>query len=89
MSQFGVDERLFWIERCQTKLEEDKVYSLLGIFDVEIPLFYGEGAASAYGRLCKVIDKRGKCIQDLRLTDPRDDKKRIEADKGGLLHDVY
>src|SRR5436189_4309465 len=35
LSQFSVDERLLWIERRQTKLEEDKVYSLLGIFDVE------------------------------------------------------
>ena len=30
-----------------------------------------------------------KCAQDLRLTDPRDDKKRIEETKGGLLADSY
>ena len=30
-----------------------------------------------------------KCLTDLRLTDPRDDKKRIEAAKGGLLKDSY
>jgi len=30
-----------------------------------------------------------KCIQDLRVTDPRDDKKRIEETKGGLLEDSY
>ena len=35
------------------------------------------------------IDKLEKCIQDLRLTDPRDDKKRIEETKGGLLEDSY
>jgi hypothetical protein len=29
------------------------------------------------------------CIQDLRLTDPRDDKKRIEEIKSGLLKDSY
>jgi hypothetical protein len=28
-------------------------------------------------------------MQDLRITDPRDDKKRIEADKGGLLKAAY
>jgi len=87
LSQFSVDERLLWIERRQTKLEEDKVYSLLGIFDVEMPLFYGEGVANAFSRLREVIDKREKCIQDLRLTDPRDHKKRIEDIKGGLLED--
>jgi hypothetical protein len=32
-------------------------------------------------------DKR--CLADLRLTDPRDDKKRIEETKGGLLKDAY
>lgn len=30
-----------------------------------------------------------KCLADLRLSDPRDDKKRIEETKGGLLEDVY
>jgi len=89
LSQFRVDERFLWIERRQTKLAEDKVYSLLGIFDVEIPLFYGEGAPNAFKRLREVIDKREKCVQDLRLTDPRDDKKRIENTKGGLLEDLY
>jgi hypothetical protein len=29
------------------------------------------------------------CIQDLRTTDPREDKKRIEDTKGGLLQDSY
>jgi hypothetical protein len=41
----------------QTKLPEDKVYSLLGIFDVKIPLYYDEGAANASKRLRDVIDK--------------------------------
>ncbi|PVH90664.1 hypothetical protein DM02DRAFT_547357, partial [Periconia macrospinosa] len=30
-----------------------------------------------------------ECIRDLRLTDPQDDKKRIEDTKGGLLKDSY
>jgi hypothetical protein len=29
------------------------------------------------------------CLADLRLTDPRDDKKRIEETKGGLLKNSY
>lgn len=29
------------------------------------------------------------CLQDLRTTDPSDDKKRIEETKGGLLEDSY
>jgi hypothetical protein len=89
LSQFSVNERLSWIEHRQTKLEEDKAYSLLGIFDVYIPPLYGEGTARAFKRLMDEIDKLEKCMQDLRLTDPRDDKKRIEETKGGLLEDSY
>ena len=29
------------------------------------------------------------CLRDLRVSDPRDDKKRIEETKGGLLQDSY
>ncbi|KAF2259726.1 WD40 repeat-like protein [Lojkania enalia] len=89
LSQFSVNERLSWIENRQTKLEEDKAYSLLGIFDVFIPPIYSEGTARAFKRLMDEIDKQQKCIQDLHLTDPRDDKKRIEDTKGGLLKNSY
>jgi hypothetical protein len=89
LSQFSFQERSRWIEHRQTKLEEDKAYSLLGIFDVYILLIYGEGAASALARLKDEFDKMQKCIQELHLTDPRDDKKRIEDTKGGLLEDSY
>ena len=62
LSQFSVNERLSWIERRQTKLEEDKAYSLLGIFDVYIPPIYGEGTGIAFKRLLDEIDKSEKCI---------------------------
>jgi hypothetical protein len=81
--------RFSWIQCRQTKVEEDKAYSLLGIFDVDMPLRYGEGSTSAFKRLEEEIHKQNKCLQDLRPTDPRDDKKRIEDTKGGLLKDSY
>ncbi|KAK3948167.1 hypothetical protein QBC32DRAFT_408795 [Pseudoneurospora amorphoporcata] len=43
LSNFSVAERMRWIEKRDTKYEEDKVYSLFGIFDVHIPVLYGEG----------------------------------------------
>jgi hypothetical protein len=106
LSQFGVEERLSWAENRQTTRKEDKAYSLLGIFDVFMPLIYGEGRDNAFKRLWEEIDKPSKgrlqrqaivqamkedqeCIQHLRLTDPRDDKKRIEETKGGLLEHSY
>jgi hypothetical protein len=89
LSQFSVEQRLQWIEHRQTKLEEDKAYSLLGIFGVYILPIYGEGKAKALNRLLDEFYKIQKCVQDLRLTDPHDDKKRIEDTKGGLLEGSY
>ncbi|WAO93526.1 Hypothetical protein NCS54_01107600 [Fusarium falciforme] len=34
-------------------------------------------------------NKYDKCMQDLHVTDPRKDKKRIQDTKGGLLRDSY
>ncbi|KAH7112761.1 hypothetical protein B0J13DRAFT_488823, partial [Dactylonectria estremocensis] len=34
-------------------------------------------------------DKDKQCLKDLRETDPRDDKTRIQETKGGLLRDSY
>jgi hypothetical protein len=89
LSQSNVQERFRWIEHRKTKLKEDRAYSLLGIFGVYILPMYGEGEESAFKRLKGEIDKLEKCTQDLRLTDPCDDKKRIEETKGGLLEDSY
>ncbi|KAF2261038.1 hypothetical protein CC78DRAFT_608880 [Lojkania enalia] len=71
-----------------TKLE-DEAYSLLGSFDECAALIHGEGIARALQRLINEVDKREKCIQDLRLTDPRYDKKRIEDTKSGFIDDSY
>jgi hypothetical protein len=35
-------------------------YSLLGMFDVYMPLIYGEGRANAVGRLQEAIDRKEK-----------------------------
>jgi len=51
LSQFGVDERFSWAENRQTTRKEDKAYSILGIFDVYMPLIYGEGSDNAFTRL--------------------------------------
>jgi hypothetical protein len=87
--QFSVNERLRWKEGRATKYEEDGAYSLQGIFSVDIAPVYGEGAAGAFKRLMDEIHKLDRCVQDMRSTDPRDDKKRIEDTKGGLLADSY
>jgi archaellum biogenesis ATPase FlaH len=89
LSQFSINERLRWIEHRRTTHPEDKVYSLLGVVDVDLAPCYGEGVDGAFRRLHDEIGKTKRCIQDLCSTDPHADKKRIQDTKGGLLKDSY
>jgi hypothetical protein len=57
LSQFPVDKRLRWAARRNTKRPEDRVYCLLGIFEIFMPLLYSEGE-NASNRLKGEIDKR-------------------------------
>jgi hypothetical protein len=55
--QFNMEERLSWAKGRQAKREEDAVYSLLGIFDIHMPLIYGEGRQKAFVRLHREIEQ--------------------------------
>jgi hypothetical protein len=57
LSDFSVTERMSWSENRETTCKEDIAYSLLGIFDVNMPLIYGEGREKALKRLREEIDK--------------------------------
>lgn len=81
------------ISRCQTAIHgsslqklsrlasqaEQRHIALQGCFD------------SVLGELQRIRQdpKDEACLQGLRITDPRHDKKRIEQAKGGLLEDSY
>jgi hypothetical protein len=67
LSQFGVDERLSWAKNRQTTREEDKAYSLMGIFDIHMTLIYGEGREKALIRLRNKIDKHSRNFQPEEL----------------------
>lgn len=54
---FSRDKRMSWASHRHTEEEEDQVYSLLGIFDVSMPLIYGEGKEKASKRLQVEINK--------------------------------
>jgi hypothetical protein len=60
LSSFSINERLLWAEDRNTTREEDKAYSLLGIFNVQMPSLYGEGRENAFRRLRKEIDTPSK-----------------------------
>jgi hypothetical protein len=68
LSQFSVDERMSWAATRNTTLAEDKIYSLLGVFAVFLPLIYGEGEAYASLRLSEEIQRRqrGRVFRDVQ-----------------------
>lgn len=58
LAEFSVEDRMNWAAHRTTTLKEDKVYCLLGIFGVFLPLIYGEGEAYATERLREEIRRR-------------------------------
>ena len=68
LSQFSVSERISWADNRETKRKEDKAYSLLGIFDIHMPLIYGEGGGKAFIRLRDEIDKPSRNFQREELS---------------------
>jgi ankyrin repeat protein len=77
--QFSIEERMSWTKNRETTREEDQAYCLMGIFDVHIPVIYGEGKNNAYKRLREEIDKQSeeqKCLQALRTSNYEQFKDR-------------
>ncbi|KFY31812.1 hypothetical protein V493_00775 [Pseudogymnoascus sp. VKM F-4281 (FW-2241)] len=62
LSDFDVTERMSWAAKRLTTKDEDKVYSLFGIFGVFLPIMYREGQENALRRLQEEIDKKVKGI---------------------------
>ena len=63
LSQFSVDERMQWAAKRYTTRREDQAYCLLGIFNVSMPMIYGE-QEQALVRLRNEVEKslRGKFV---------------------------
>jgi Heterokaryon incompatibility protein (HET) len=55
LAECTIEERMMWAKSRTTKREEDHVCSLFGIFDVTMPLVYGEGKAKAFRRFYEEI----------------------------------
>lgn len=54
---YPIAQRMSWAANRTTTRPEDRAYSLLGIFDVSMPLLYGEGGGKAFYRLQEEIMK--------------------------------
>ncbi|KAG2355211.1 hypothetical protein BDR07DRAFT_556666 [Suillus spraguei] len=61
----GARERLQWASNRVTTVQEDVAYSLFGVFDVRLPVDYGEKKANALGRLLQEIVARSGDISAL------------------------
>jgi ankyrin repeat protein len=46
LDTFSIAQRMSWAARRQTKRIEDRAYSMLGLFEINMPLIYGEGLNS-------------------------------------------
>ena len=57
LTNFSIKERRSWAEHCETTVEEDAAYCLIGIFDVSMVLNYGERRDQAFKRLEEEIHK--------------------------------
>ncbi|GJC85165.1 vegetative incompatibility protein HET-E-1 [Colletotrichum liriopes] len=57
LSWTPINQRMHWAASRQTTRPEDIAYCLLGIFDVHMPLIYGEGRQKAFRRLQEEIIK--------------------------------
>ncbi|KAK0644114.1 hypothetical protein B0T16DRAFT_417164 [Cercophora newfieldiana] len=55
LSLHTIAERMSWASDRQTTRGEDRAYSLMGLFDVCMPVLYGEGAEKAFRRLQEEI----------------------------------
>ena len=49
--QASIAMKMSWAAKRETTKGEDLAYSLLGLFNVNMPLLYGEGAQKAFLRL--------------------------------------
>jgi hypothetical protein len=70
--RFDVDIRLVpaaqkmaWAARRQTAREEDLAYALMGLFDVNMPIIYGEGLKKAFRRLQLEIIQKNSTDQSI------------------------
>ncbi|KIV99978.1 uncharacterized protein PV09_08488 [Verruconis gallopava] len=56
LDTFSIKVRMEWASGRQTTEDEDSAYCLLGIFNIFMPLIYGEGKHNALRRLQKELD---------------------------------
>jgi hypothetical protein len=90
LSHFSVDQRMMWTEGRDTTREEDMAYSLLGIFDIQMTLLYGEGKEKALRRLLRKIARSHEPDQSYLREDVvlQSDQFKFALQTPTILHEV-
>jgi hypothetical protein len=88
LHKFSVAERFSWTANRQTTRPEDGAYCLLGIFDIHLPLIYGEGKEKALKRLKKEIRESSENSLDDSVENTDDltlsQRERLSSVRGWL-----
>jgi hypothetical protein len=76
--------RMSWASRRTTTKAEDIAYCLMGIFDIQMPLLYGEGEGGAFRRLQQEIIKDSDdqsifawAVDDTDMPQPKTAERRV------------
>jgi hypothetical protein len=69
-----------WAANRTTTREDDIAYCLIGLFDVNMPLLYGEDGIKAFARLQEEITKRGLDQSFLAWLLPTDRLLSVQTD---------
>ncbi|KAG6337002.1 hypothetical protein ID866_2103 [Astraeus odoratus] len=54
---FSIATRMSWVKERRTSKSEDRVYALMGLFGVHLPILYGGGETRAFAKLQQEIMK--------------------------------
>lgn len=82
-------ERMSWASKRQTSREEDMAYCLFGLFDVNLPLLYGEGGTKAFFRLQEEILRRTLDLSLLLWCDPSESQRLLPRTGALCEHPCY
>lgn len=83
--EYPLATRLSWSSRRQTTRPEDIAYCLLGIFDVNMPLIYGEGE-KAFERLVWEVVRQENDLTILAWMPPQ---TNVHAGSGTAIHGMH
>jgi len=87
LSSATVATRMTWAAARTTSRPEDMAYCLMGLFDVHMPLLYGEGGSRAFFRLQREIVQRCNDATILAWIPPIDRKSSFALPRSTVFTD--